>query len=138
HLMSLNLSHNRCLARDPIQTLASSPHLVHLNTLDLGFSDLDAADMATLTSWNLSKLCSLQLRFNNIGDAGAVALSRAPFLSRLRDLFMRNTEIGDNGGQALASALNPTTLRELDLRGNNLSNSAKESLRKRLGDRVRF
>jgi hypothetical protein len=58
--------------------LAASPHLAGLTTLDLGW--------------------------NQIGDAGAQALAASPHLANLTELGLYNNRIGEAGAQALAAS----------------------------------
>jgi hypothetical protein len=77
-----------------------------------------------------SSMGELSLGNNNIGNAGAVAISA---LLRdgctIRRLSLRDNAIGDEGAHALAAALAVnTTLEELDLWGNNITRAGKAAL----------
>jgi Leucine-rich repeat (LRR) protein len=51
---------------------------------------------------NLSKLESLNLSSNNIGDAGASAIAESVNLSKLESLNLSSNNIGDEGASALS------------------------------------
>merc|ERR1711924_9087 len=62
-----------------------------------------------------SKLTTLSLYSNSIGDAGAAALAKALPASKLTVLFLGSNSIGDAGAAALVKALPASKLTWLDL-----------------------
>jgi uncharacterized protein (TIGR02996 family) len=186
------LAHAQALARSPyvhyidvrdhavgranLLALADSPHLARVTILDLaGWYTYDSpADLvddeqaaALAGSPHVSGLTALNLRCNDIGDAGVHALAGSPYLARLTELDLRANPFGDRGLLALACTpgltglldldlshadgaateagwlgLTATTglagLRTLSLYGNPISDPARQALRARFGDRVHF
>ena len=85
----------------------------------------------------LVKLRLLNLKDNQIGDAGVAALAEAADkLPQLKTLFLSRNQIGDAGVAALAEAAGKLPqLEELDLEGNlNISQQAKDALKAALPD----
>ncbi|MEJ1932570.1 leucine-rich repeat domain-containing protein [Nostoc sp. NIES-2111] len=73
---------------------------------------------------NLKDLQSLDLRFNNIGDAGTKHLAQ---LTGLQSLNLRSNNIGDAGAEHLAQL---TGLQSLNLPGNDIGDAGAEHLAK--------
>jgi len=76
----------------------------------------------------LAGLVALDLKYNELGDAGAVALALSPHLTNLRELDLSCNEIGDAGAEALAKSPHLTNLRELDLSSNELGDAGAAAL----------
>ena len=77
-----------------------------LNYTSLQWTDADVVKLCgAIATGKLVKLKSLDLRNNQIGDAGATALAEvADKLPKLEGLWLRNNQIGDAGVAALAEA----------------------------------
>ena len=76
----------------------------------------------------LAGLVALDLKYNELGDLGAVALAKSPDLTNLRVLNLRDNRIGDEGAVALALSPHLTNLRELDLSSNWIRDAGAEAL----------
>ena len=85
----------------------------HLILTDVG-EHLDQLVTAPL----LSRLSSLDLTGNPIGDAGVETLIRSPHLTKLRYLSLSRCDIGAPGAEMLAAAQTLPNLRYLDFVGN--------------------
>jgi uncharacterized protein (TIGR02996 family) len=86
---------------------------------------------------HLSRLAALDVCDSRFGPAGgAELLGRNRFLTGLRTLRLPGCNIDDTGVAALCDSR--LTLDLLDLRHNPLSEQARERLRQRFGDAVRF
>jgi uncharacterized protein (TIGR02996 family) len=141
------------ISESGIRTLANSPHLTNLTTLDLGnqrFTDGGVrAVLGSATFTRLETVCfggaaltpkafeispsSQRLRdvdFTNclFGDAGAVALAKLPQFSHVCRLNMRACEIGAKGIAAFARSALSAHVQELNLAANPLRSSGVEEL----------
>ena len=67
----------------------------------------------------------LSIRNNLIGDAGAIALAKAPQMETLEELNLRSNKIGDAGAKALLDSPHFEKLKSLDLTHNKMSRSMK-------------
>src|SRR5262249_27744881 len=63
------------------------------------------------------------LRGNQIGDTGATALARSPFLHRLTSLDLSRNQLGDDGARALADSPGLSRLEELTVYDNQLTDA---------------
>ena len=87
-----------------MEALATSPSLRGVKHLDLSFTLLgDRGAIALAASPELSSR-SLELDGNEIGDAGACALSKSTSLVDLVRLNLCDNEIRDLGAKALATS----------------------------------
>jgi uncharacterized protein (TIGR02996 family) len=163
-LASLELSANR-FGPAAWADILRSPFCGRLRELGLGHNGLTAEELSLLRGpLAAQRLAKLDLSFNPLGVAGALALSAAaPVLTGLRELFLSRTHLGDDGLRELASgpllsqlhtldlSLNrigdagarallayphPTQFHRLDLIYNNISRSMMEELNRRFGERV--
>lgn len=151
-LTSLDVSDN-ALGADGARALSQSPNLTGVRDLDLGGNDIadDGAEAiahasaflvldtlnvsgnsitsrgaSSLVLGNSSRLSSIDLSMNDIGEAGAIALSRGRW--PLRSLYLLGCEIGPAGAQALAQSKQLATLEVLALTGNSLGDSGAQFL----------
>ncbi len=138
-LRHLRIWHPWDIPLGPIASLAASPALARLASLDLSGQNLGDAEAALLAeSRHLAGLKVLTLRRNRIGDSGASALA-APFsLTSLETLDLAGNRIGETGARMLATAPALTGLRRLDLTDNPLGEDGIRLLRHRFGDVVRL
>jgi Leucine-rich repeat (LRR) protein len=95
--------------------------LIHLETLDLGSSNVTDEDLSLLAG--LENLRELSLESTNIDGRGIAALRH---LEHLQSLSLRRTKIGDANLGILAL---PESLRELNLRGNKITDEGLRQLR---------
>ena len=77
----------------------------------------------------LAGLVALDLKYNELGDAGAVALALSPHLTNLRELDLEYNGIGAAGAVALAQSPHLTNLRVLNLKKNDLGNAGAAALK---------
>ena len=111
-----------------VAELASCAHLSRLLTLDLEKNDLGDADLEALASSpHIVGLTTLLLWSNRVGDEGLDALSRAE-LARLVRLDLSHNTIGDKGVAALAASPLLGRLRLLDLTGNRVGDAGALAL----------
>ncbi len=64
---------------------------------------------------------NLDLSNQNIGDKGAITLSKSKSIKRLKKLMLPNNNIGDEGIIAIANSENFKNLTDLDIYGNVIS-----------------
>jgi uncharacterized protein (TIGR02996 family) len=134
---SLDLSEARLWASH-LALLLNSPHVVRLEALSLGNNRLRRYGAAVLATAPLPpSLTRLELQGNLLHNAGAVLLANCPRVRGLRVLGLRFNGIGNEGANALATSPCLDGLIRLDLR-NNYIDGARQALRDRFGDRVRF
>jgi len=163
-LASLELSANR-FGPTGWTDILRSPFCERLRELGLGHNGLTDKEVSLFRGpLAAQRLAKLDLSFNPLGGAGALALSAtAPVLTGLRELYLSRTHLGDDGLRELASgpllsqlhtldlSLNritdtgarallayphATQLHRLDLIYNNISPSMMEELSRRFGERV--
>ena len=78
--------------------------------------------LSRLSRWkNLSRFVSLDLRHNNIGDAGLRSFLKSPNLGRLEELILVDTGLTDQSAEWLISAESPPALKRLVLSQNHFS-----------------
>jgi hypothetical protein len=95
-----------------LAALAASPHLGGLRRLHLQRNRVTANGVRSLHRF--PELAELDLRYNNIGEAGAEALIAAPFVGSLARLWLYDSDVGNDGVRKLAQATNlPSGLRSL-------------------------
>ena len=78
----------------------------------------------------LAGLVALDLKYNDLGSAGAEALAKSPHLTNLRELNLSSNGIGEAGAKALAQSPHLTNLRELDLTANGIREAGARALAK--------
>ncbi|ADV62882.1 repeat-companion domain protein [Isosphaera pallida ATCC 43644] len=111
-----------------------------LTSIDLRSNRLDRRSAALLAQWPaLTRLISLKLADNpRLGDAGAIALAKAPPCPELALLDLSNCDIRGPGARALAESDLLESLELLKLIGNPIPWHDRVALTERLGDRVVF
>jgi uncharacterized protein (TIGR02996 family) len=122
-----------------MRTLAGSPWLAHLTTLDAsgGESGNDIVQ-ALVSSPYLARLRQLRLMLQHIGDVGAQVLAESAELAHLHRLDLTCNVIGDTGAEALAAAPGWHDLRRLDLIGNHIGPEGQAVLYARYGNVVKL
>jgi uncharacterized protein (TIGR02996 family) len=161
-VLRLSLTNNGGYVTDPhisesgIRTLANSPHLTNVTTLDVGnqrFTDggvravLGSATFAKLETVcfggaaltakafevrpSSQRLCDVDFTNCLFGDAGAVALAKLPQFHQVCRLNLRACEIGAKGIAAFARSPLAATLQEFNLAANPLRSSGVEELARR-------
>jgi uncharacterized protein (TIGR02996 family) len=127
------------LDRFQIHSLAASPYLADVHTLDLSrIRFLDRGLEVLLRSPHVKGLLGLRLQSCGLRNADAKLLAAAQHLAGLQLLDVENNRITDLGAVPLAHSPHLAGLRKLDLRGNNLGPEGRDELSKRFGDRVLF
>lgn len=124
HLEDLHLSYTR-IGDAGIEALAGSSVVANLKSLSVCSSYNDRSNTAITSrgvaalanSPHFSKLESLRLDDNPIGDAGASALAKARCLKNLKDLSLDRCGITHVGAAALASSKGLASLVQLSLGG---------------------
>ncbi|MEQ4724376.1 TIGR02996 domain-containing protein [Nonomuraea sp. B19D2] len=95
-----------------LAALAASPYLGGLRRLHLQRNRVTAEGVRSLHRF--PELTELDLRYNDIGAAGAEALLAAPFAGSLARLWLYDSDVGQDGVRKLAHAANlPSGLRSL-------------------------
>lgn len=128
---TLNLAGKK-IGDEGIKRLVAFEPVKSVVKLDLRYNQLTEAGARTLAeSPVFPALESLELRHNFLGDGGAAALANAQTFPSLADLKSGWNEIHDPGGMAIAESKTlAKTLKMLDLRGNFLADSTKQALSK--------
>src|SRR5262249_29246453 len=110
------------------RTLARSPLANRLTTLNLRGLGIGPEGMMALTASRcLTRVKSLELSYNSIGDRG-IRLLASSAIGRLRCLSLAHCEITPKGGAILAGASNLRRLQMLILEGNALDSSVAAAL----------
>src|SRR5262249_9783835 len=85
--------------------LAASPHLAGLRRLDLRANEVGDAGVEDLAgSPNFPALQSLDVSTNRLSAAGIAALARSPLAARLKELALGHDHGGDAEAAAVAAA----------------------------------
>ncbi|MEO1997340.1 MAG: hypothetical protein ABGZ17_18890, partial [Planctomycetaceae bacterium] len=105
-----------------------------LRSLELAENDLNAADVAQLTSSPTLNLSRLDLTGNAVGNSGLQSLARWQAASGLHVLRLANSGIGDDGVRTLLQSSQFDGLEVLDLRDNQIT--LKSELARRFATRV--
>jgi hypothetical protein len=101
--------------------------------------DIPAGSMATLAaSPYLARLASLDVSDQNLGNAEAALLAQSPHAGSLKALLLRRNRIGDVGAVSLASSPHLAGLGTLDLASNQIGEDGTRALQQRFGGRVRL
>jgi uncharacterized protein (TIGR02996 family) len=139
-LTVLDLSRNRHFGIGGFLALLNSPHLRRLTTLrlaDCGRGRGRAEEWVGALAPVRPRF--LDLSGAPLGDDGARLVASLPHLERLATLRLPFTGIGDEGATALARSPFLGGLTEFDLRNNRLiRETGQRALRDRFGDRVRL
>jgi uncharacterized protein (TIGR02996 family) len=105
-----------------IRDVLACPHLLVLDTLDLGCNRLSDGDVEELADFpHMARLSSLLLYNNAVGVGGMEALCRSPHLRGLRELSLAGNRVTDRGHWLLGRPF--PQLQSLDLSRNPLENS---------------
>lgn len=83
-----------------LAALAAAPQLAGLRRLRLQRNELTGKGVAALARFE--RLVELDLRYNNLGTAGAKALLTAPFVGSLARLALNRTDVSAAGAKELA------------------------------------
>jgi uncharacterized protein (TIGR02996 family) len=143
-LTTLSLGDNEGVSSEGIGSLADSPFLSGLRSLDLSGNDIDERGIrALVASRTLSRLDTLRLNGNPVGDGGVRELARSSLLNRLLArsgrLELREVATGANGAEALAECPALTGCNSLDLSDNHLGDRGFSALlRSRHTSRLRY
>jgi hypothetical protein len=122
-----------------IVTLAASPWLGQLTTLDLSGLGLRLTALRALTnSHYLARLHTLRLADNRLGAAGAALLANCPHLAQLTTLDLSGNRIGDAGAAQLAESPHLGRLTTLLVARNKIGMDGFALLRARFGDGAQF
>jgi uncharacterized protein (TIGR02996 family) len=114
HVTALVL--NRCrLTPAGAAALAAAPGLAGLTTLDLSFNGPAVGLVAALARAPAFRLEALDLTYNEVTDADAVALAASPHLARLTALSLGHSRMSDAGLRALVQSPHLAALTDLEL-----------------------
>jgi len=132
-LRELYLDDNKHLAATGLRPLADSPYMANLRLLDLSGNNLTEPALKVLLNGEaITRLESLRLAGNDIGDGGVAALARSALLPRMLrfcpSLDLCRNNIGPVGARALADSPSVEMLEELDLGSNAIGNTGLTSL----------
>lgn len=112
-LAALHLASNRFTV-EGMRALVAAPFAGNLATLTLGGSNLNTEAVIALVAVNFAALTTLDISFNEAGEAGWNALLRAPFFRNLEVLYVNGISIDDSAIETL-TALGFLPLRELEI-----------------------
>jgi hypothetical protein len=120
------------------ELVAASPRLTRLTHLDLENCRLGDPHTDTLFApLSFPALAELDLSFNDLTDAGVIALLNAGVPQRLKRLVLGGNPIGDQGAMELADRLGKSkVLENLNLRMTNIGPAGQAALLARLGGRL--
>ena len=129
-----------CLTARGVAALAASPVLRTVTTLDIGCGQGIGEDGATslARSPHLGNLASLDLAYSRIGPAGMKAIAGAPWAANLVRLNMRDNGIGKAGVALLTDRDRFPRLRRLEFQRVVRSKVVQAQLKARYGTGVRF
>lgn len=95
--------------------------------LDLRVTELEGHEETFFDAPWLSRIRTLWLAENGLGDRGARCIASSPFLARIRLLDLAFNGIGDDGLDALATSRTLPSLRVVLLRGNRVADPNYET-----------
>ncbi len=128
NLQSLDL-YNNYIDSDSLRVLASSPNYQKLLSLNLGCNEFDDEDIKILAaSKNFLKLQRLDLSFNKIGVEGSKAFGASDNYPNLLDLNLSGNRLGSQGAKAIAESKMLSKLQKLKLYKNNIGNEGISSI----------
>ena len=132
-LKALQLNDNRTIGCTGMKSLARSPHMGHLCTLDVSGNDVADAGLIHLSeSPGLGSLRTVRLHANRIGDNGVAALAASELFARILKYApkfdLRENGIGPAGAKAIANAAAMELTHSLDLGGNLLGDDGAIAL----------
>ncbi len=110
-----------------IGDLCRAPFASRLRTLTLAANDLGDAGMVALSAGAFPSLGKLDVQKNQCTAKGLSALLEAPFVDQLHTLRLRNNPLGPAGGERLGAVALPA-LRTLDLTDTELTDSGLRGL----------
>lgn len=116
-LHTLNLSGNS-FPVSSWQVFARSRTFPQLTQLELDGTDMSSGQVAALAAANGFNLCGLDLGYCGIGDEGARALVRAPWVGSLQRLDLAGSLLGSTGAAAIAKCPMLSQLKYLNLAAN--------------------
>jgi uncharacterized protein (TIGR02996 family) len=105
-------------------------HFTNLQALDLSRNQLGDAGAQALSKVPFGRLATLALDFNRVGDPGARALAASAALANLRALSLTGNVIGSDGAGALAASPALANLRMLSLGQNRIGAKGADALAK--------
>jgi uncharacterized protein (TIGR02996 family) len=114
HVRRLNATSNVIRNAD-VAILATSPHLVNLEHLNLESNHVGIAGCNALATANLPALRRLDLSKNPLRQRGLAALLRAPWAARLEWLVLASADLGPASPRHIAASPAAATLRRIDL-----------------------
>ncbi|NOY93038.1 MAG: hypothetical protein GXP55_17780 [Deltaproteobacteria bacterium] len=127
HLEAIWHGRGETITARGVATLANSPHLGAMISLDLSGHHLESDALAALCEGTgLSSLRSLRWASNTARDLSTLA--KSPLLSQLTSLDLTASEIDDKGVIELAKSPNSASLRRLLLGGNALTDKAVRAI----------
>jgi hypothetical protein len=121
-LKVLNLATNR-IGKFGVEALANSRNLAHLTALNLGGDESPKKERefsALASSPFLSRLKSIELEGNCIGDARLIEIFRSPNLARITVLNVNGNEMTLAGLRVLLGSCFVTRLRSLNIGWNGM------------------
>jgi Ran GTPase-activating protein (RanGAP) involved in mRNA processing and transport len=102
---------------------------IPIQSLDLSYNQIgDAAVAALAQGLAGSQIQYLDLSYNQIGEAGAAALAQGLAGSQVKDLDLFGNVVQDAGAGALAQGLASSQIQTLDLSSNDIGNSGATAL----------
>ncbi|MCU0703597.1 MAG: TIGR02996 domain-containing protein [Fimbriiglobus sp.] len=118
------------LGNGGLNVLLRSPHLGHVEALDLSFNGLCDAGVWRLAECSgLPSLAALHLNDNGLITASGVKrLAESPHFGGLRVLDLSANDVGDAGVSALAHSYRLARLHTLRLRNNHIGDAGCEAL----------
>lgn len=117
-----------------ISTLASTPHMPNLRTLNLASTRFRCAGAKALAHAHWPNLRELIINYNQPTSTGIIALTKAPWFNNLHRLSMSNANFSTKAAHALVAQALPNLVYMWC--GGNIPDEGKQLLRDRFGERV--